>query len=147
MDEKKIVFTEQDNGTVSMKIEGGVLNDIMEMKSVTSVGNGTEITLTFRVPLGSTKTVCGEPMHYPNVKIKMLEAVNKTNLAVYNKDVDENHKFYGQVEAFADVLKEMGHEVIIGCRDKCAGHGETCTLITMILVDGEEVELVEQADL
>lgn len=48
-----------------MKIEGGVLNDITEMKSVTSVGNGTEITLTFRVPLGSTKTICGEPVHYP----------------------------------------------------------------------------------
>lgn len=65
MDKKKIVFTEQDNGTVSMKIEGGVLNDITEMKSVTSVGNGTEITLTFRAPLGSTKTICGEPVHYP----------------------------------------------------------------------------------
>lgn len=65
MDEKKIVFTEQDNGTITMKIEGGVLNDITEMKSVTSVGNGTEITLTFRVPLGSTKTICGEPVHYP----------------------------------------------------------------------------------
>lgn len=65
MGEKKIVFTEQGNGTVSMKIEGGVLNDITEMKSVTSVGNGTEITLTFKVPLGSTETVCGEPVRYP----------------------------------------------------------------------------------
>lgn len=85
----------------------------------------------------------GDTSIFNNVKIKMLEAANKTNLAVYNKDVDENRKFYGQIEAFADVLKEMGHGVIIGCRDKCAGHGETCTLITMILVDGEEVEFVE----
>lgn len=64
MNEKKIVFTEQDNGTISMEIEDGVLNDITEMKSVTSVGNGTEITLTFKVPLGSTKITCGEPIHY-----------------------------------------------------------------------------------
>lgn len=78
-----------------------------------------------------------------SVKATMILTAGKVNLTAHYRNFEDNRMYYGKIEAFADILNKMGHEVVIACRDKCTGDGTTCAIVTMIIIDGEEIEFLE----
>lgn len=78
-----------------------------------------------------------------SVKATIILTAGKVNLTAHYEFLEDNRKYYGQIKAFVDILNKMGYEVVIAYHDKCTGNGTICVIVTMIIIDGKEIEFLE----
>ncbi|MDD2400904.1 MAG: hypothetical protein PHD60_01585 [Clostridia bacterium] len=52
---------------------------------------------------------------FGKIKVNLFGAVTRVNNYASEKDTNRNHTNYGAVTAYADILRELGHEIEIAC--------------------------------
>lgn len=77
-------------------------------------------------------------MNFSDLKVKVIQAIWRMNQQAEEGDVQRNRVNYGYVQAYADVIRCMGHDTEL---NNCWENDKGCLVINKAKIDGEELAI------